>query len=49
MIIQPSSPCGVLSPLKYVLVENGRKPIRSNVTDNQSHWSVMAVGSEEQG
>ena len=46
MIIQPSSPCGVLPPLIFVLVENGRKPLRSNVTDIKSHWSVMAVGSE---
>ena len=41
MITQPSSPCGVLSPLKYVLVENGRKPEWSNVTGNQSHKPVM--------
>ena len=46
MIIQTSSPCEVLPPLKFVLVENGRKPLRSKVTDTKSHWSVMAVGSE---
>ena len=46
MITQPSSPGGVLSPVKYVLVENGRKPEWSNVTGNQSHKPVMAAGSE---
>ena len=46
MIIQPFSPCGVLSPFKYVLVENGRKPKWSNVANNNSHKLVMAVGLE---
>ena len=48
MIIQPSSPCGVLPPLKFVLVENGRKPKWSNIANNNSHKLVMAVGLEGQ-
>ncbi len=47
MMIQPSAPeKGTLPPLKYVHVENGRKPKRSKVPDRKSHWSGMAAGSK---
>jgi len=39
-------PCGVLPPLKFVHVENGRKPERSKVPGGKSHWSGMAAGSK---
>ncbi len=34
----------MLPPLKFEVVENGRKPVRSNVFGRISHKSKMAAG-----
>ena len=39
---------GVLPPLKSQLVENGRKPVRSNVSGRISHKPEMAAGLKGQ-
>jgi len=38
----------VLPPLKSQLVENGRKPVRSNVSGRISHKPEMAAGLKGQ-